>query len=333
MEKMHAEQGGVMQLLVADIGGTNARVALCKVRQGKQKGMPRVMLGNMQVFSCKEFSSFFHLLEVVVAAYTTEGHELQQGLHGVCIAAAGPVVRNTCHMSNLPWVITPRSIQKAFGWQGASPPIFVINDFTAQAHAAFILPQLEATQVFPGVPQRHAPLAVAGAGTGFGKALALPRYRLVLPSEGGHTSFPFEKEEEFAFAHYLRQRTGRVPVGDTVLSGSGFAALHTFFTGQAATPQEACVALPDNPGVLEWFARFYGRYCRNFVLDTLALQGLVITGGVAVKVPFLQHPAFAEAFCASEKQGSLLRRVPVWHMHDGRSGLVGAAAFAALHME
>lgn len=321
-----------MQLLVADIGGTNARVALCTVHLGSPKGMPRVVLGHMQVFSCKEFKRFSNLLEAVVAAFPLGGQERARSLHGVCIAAAGPVVHGTCRMSNLPWVIAPGAVQKVLGRQGAQPPVFVINDFTAQAHAAFILPQLEATRLYSGAPQRHAPLAVAGAGTGFGKALAMPLHRLVLPSEGGHTSFPFEEEDEFAFAHYLRKRTGRVPVGDTVLSGSGFAALHTFFTGKEASPQEACAALPGNPVVLEWFARFYGRYCRNFVLDTLALQGLVVTGGVATKVPFLQHPAFIETFYTSEKQEALLRRVPVWHLHDGRSGLAGAAVFAALHM-
>lgn len=321
-----------MQLLVADIGGTNARIALCTVQRGSNKGMPRVVLGPMQVFSCKEFARFPQLLDAVAATLNPGRQKRAHSLHGVCIAAAGPVLEGRCRMSNLPWLITPSAVQKALGRQGEQLPVFIINDFTAQAHAAFILPQLEATRVFSGVPLRHAPLAVTGAGTGFGKALALPRHRLVLPSEGGHTSFPFEEEEEFAFARYIRQHTGRIPVGDTVLSGSGFAALHAFFTGQEATPQEACAALPGNPVVLEWFARFYGRYCRNFVLDTLALQGLVVTGGIAVKVPFLQHPAFMEAFYASEKQAALLRRVPVWHLHDGRSGLAGAAVYAALHM-
>ncbi|WP_051257679.1 glucokinase [Desulfovibrio cuneatus] len=321
-----------MQLLVADIGGTNARVALCTVHRGSPKGMPRVVLGQMQVFSCKNFKRFSHLLEAVATTFALGGQQQARSLHGVCIAAAGPVVRGTCRMSNLPWVITPGAVQKTLGGQGAQPPVFVINDFTAQAHAAFILQQLEAARLFSGVPQRHAPLAVAGAGTGFGKALAVPLHRLVLPSEGGHTSFPFEEEEEFAFAHYLRKRTGRVPVGDTVLSGSGFAALHTFFTGQEATPQEACAALPGNPMVLEWFARFYGRYCRNYVLDTLALQGLVVTGGVAAKVPFLQHPTFLGTFYTNDKQEALLRRVPVWHLHDGRSGLAGAAVYAALKL-
>ena len=318
-----------MQLLVADIGGTNARVALCTVRRGSPQGMPQVVLGPMQVFSCKEFKRFSHLLEAVAATLNLGEQKHARNLHGVCIAAAGPVLRGSCRMSNLPWVITPGTVQKALARKGAQPPVYIINDFTAQAHVAFVLPQLEATRLFSGVPQRHAPLAVAGAGTGFGKALAVPRHRLVLPSEGGHTSFPFEEEEEFAFARYVRKRTGRNPVGDTVLSGSGFAALHTFFTGQEATPQEACAALPDNPVVLEWFARFYGRYCRNFVLDTLALQGLVVTGGVAAKVPILQHPAFMEAFSSSEKQEALLRQVPVWHMHDGKSGLAGAAVYAA----
>ena len=321
-----------MQLLVADIGGTNARVALCTVHRGSPKGMPKVVLGPMQVFSCNNYRCFSHLFEAVVAALNLGRQKGAHSLHGVCIAAAGPVLRGKCRMSNLPWVITPAAVHKALGRQGVAPPVFIINDFTAQAHAAFILPQLEAARLFSGVPQRHSPLAVAGAGTGFGKALAVPRHRLVLPSEGGHASFPFEEEEEFAFAHYLRTRTGRHPVGDTVLSGSGFAALHAFFTGQQATPQEACAALPGNPMVLEWFARFYGRYCRNFVLDTLALQGLVVTGGVAIKVPFLQHPAFREAFCTSEKQEALLRRVPVWHLHDGRSGLAGAAVYAAMRL-
>ena len=81
---------------------------------------------------------------------------------------------------------------------------------------------------------------------------------------------------------------------------------------------------------LEWYARFYGRICKNFALDSMALGGLYITGGMACRVPVLQHPAFLQSLQHSKNQSWLLKKIPVFHIQSQQAGLRGSALFGAL---
>uniref|UniRef100_B8DP23 Glucokinase n=1 Tax=Nitratidesulfovibrio vulgaris (strain DSM 19637 / Miyazaki F) TaxID=883 RepID=B8DP23_NITV9 len=206
---------------------------------------------------------------------------------------------------------------------------------------------LNMLDVLDGHPVPDAPIAVVGAGTGLGKCLLLPASGdgmppRVLPSEGGHALFPFTDEREMAFAAFVRAHTGRQVIGDLVVSGPGLRLLHAFHTGQWLEPAEVAARLATGapgadsdlalPQVLSWFARFYGRACRDYVLETLALGGVFISGGVAAATPALvTHPAFAEAFRQSDTHADLLRAVPVRLVRSPDAGLLGAALYGALN--
>jgi glucokinase len=62
----------------------------------------------------------------------------------------------------------------------------------------------------------------------------------------------------------------------------------------------------------------------------MALGGLYITGGMAMRVPVLEHPAFFESFRDSPQMEHLLRDVPVLHIRSQRAGLWGAAAYGIM---
>jgi glucokinase len=274
----------------------------------------------------------------------------------VVIAPAGPVQDNICRMPNLPWVISVQDIRDAL----AVSSTHMINDFAAQAYACLLPQAVDAVGVLSGSPRKGAPVAVMGAGTGFGQALLLdaplpddelrhypsfgmhgdlsPTARLerfrrvrVLPSEGGHAEVAFVGPEEFDFARFVADRI-RTPklVGDTIVSGSGLAHLLAFHTGLDLSPREAAAKAPEYPQVMAWFARLYARLCRNYVLHTLALGGLYITGGMALRIPVLSHPAFAEEFHNCAAQRHLLEQVPVWHVRNPQAGLWGAALYGLL---
>jgi glucokinase len=118
-------------------------------------------------------------------------------------------------------------------------------------------------------------------------------------------------------------------------SGRGLCRLFAWHCGEELPPAEVCSRL--NPprtvaehATLAWFARFYGRACRNYVLNTMALGGLYVTGGMAMRVPVLEHPAFLESFRDSDDMGVLLRDVPVFHIRSQQAGLWGAAAYGVM---
>jgi len=259
------------------------------------------------------------------------------------IAPAGPVQDDTCRMPNLPWVIHTQDIRDILG----IPSVHMINDFAAQAYACLRPQAVDAARVLPGSPRKGAPIAVVGAGTGFGQALLLDaplpddraeaaelnRFRRVrvLPSEGGHAGFAFVGPEEQAFAAFVAGRVGTPElIGEAIVSGSGLVHLTAFHTGLDLPAHEAAAKAPEHPLVMAWFARFYARLCRNYILHTLALGGLYITAGMALRTPVLSHPAFAEEFHNCAAQRHLLEQVPVWHVRNPQAGLWGAALYGLL---
>ena len=271
------------------------------------------------------------------------------------LAPAGPVQEGSCRISNLPWIIRAKDVREELG----IADVHLINDFAAQAYACLMPESIDAVPVLPGQTVPRAPIAVAGAGTGFGQALIVrgshplsptkrelleitPHGRIlsdlmqaeILPSEGGHCDFPFTGKEEQAFADFIRQSTGidRI-IGDTIVSGAGLAHIFAFLTGERLPSHEVTARLHALPQVLEWYARFYARACRNYVLSTLALGGLYITGGMALRAPVLSQPVFAAEFHHSAAQKRLLQNIPVFHVRKPEAGLWGAALYGLLRME
>jgi glucokinase len=195
------------------------------------------------------------------------------------LAIAGPVEEGTRSAPpNIAWDLDLDRDAPALGlgrW-------VLLNDFAAQAYACRTPVLAGAEEVLSGRPDPRGVLAVVGAGTGLGKAALVPDGRggwLVLASEAGHGLFPFASEAELEFWRFARQATGRSQViGDLVCTGSGLSLLHRFLTGEDKTPAEAAAAFGPGSATLEWFARFLGRACREFALQTVALGGVVVAG-------------------------------------------------------
>ena len=114
----------------------------------------------------------------------------------VVLAVAGPVEDNV--RSRPPLIGWEIDISKAdidFGFNRC----FLINDFIAQAFACNSPIALAAEKILPGLPAPEATTAIIGAGTGLGKAAIMPDGKggfITIPSEGGHTNFPFVSARE-----------------------------------------------------------------------------------------------------------------------------------------
>lgn len=326
------------RILAADIGATNCRFALFDT-------VPELSIVREQWFRGADFASFTTVLDALRAPGKNGAPPfLDTGAAPdiAVFAPAGPVVRDEngqyCRISNLPWRIDSREAASALG----TARVRLINDFAAQAHACLIPGKVDAVDVpitaAAPVAVPGAPVAVTGAGTGFGTALVLNADAgirgltegkiTILPGEGGHAEFPFIGKDETGFARFAAKAAGTDRlIGDAVLNGDGLGRLFTYLTGRSAHPHEATAQATEHPEVMRWYARFYGRACRIYVLQTLARGGLFITGGMALRVPVLQHPAFAEEFCESAAHRHWLETMPVRHMRKPQTGLWGAALY------
>ncbi|MDR1491089.1 MAG: glucokinase [Desulfovibrio sp.] len=341
----------MIRILAADIGATHCRFALFAAEISNED-LPLLSIRRKRVFPGRAFPDCATALRGLFAADAGTQALLSpdEPVDTAVLAPAGPVFEQdgeaVCAMPNLPWVLRSDEIRSLLGISR----VLLLNDLSAQAYACLLPAEADTVCALEGKAAPRAPLAVAAAGTGFGKALLLcesgysgegKKERLerlagsarVLPSEGGHAEFPFVGEDEFAFARFAaRKKGGSRLIGDDIVSGAGLALIADHLTGSGASPEQAAKMCVDRPEILEWYARFYGRFCRNYVLDSMALGGLYVCGGMALRVPVLSSPAFAEEFHAQTPPEHFLRSVPVWHMRAPEAGLFGAALYALLRL-
>ena len=316
-----------MHILVADIGGTNTRFASFICDNSGQLSQ-----GAVRYLNTSNFDSFGQLFRQLLTDSLQAGNNFSTRLvefDAIVMAAAGPVMENRyCYPPNIKWNIDLAEAEKEIG----SCKITLINDFVAQAFSCLSPLIKEAKVVLAAKGEKQGAFAAIGPGTGLGKALLLPNPKggyLALPSEGGHNSFCPENEEELKFCRFiLKFEKGAYATWDDVVSGRGLSYLHEFLTGVRLTPAEIGASLEQHPETLSWFARFIGRACRQYALETLALGGIYIMGGVAVKNPIIfDHPGFRTDFLCSASFAEILGRIPVYLLQNELSGLWGAAYF------
>lgn len=306
-------------MVAADIGGTNSRFAHFSVDETGR--LELVSLLWLKTAGADSFAALLNNLRRSDFPFDPRQADI------VVIAVAGPVTGGVAARPPLiPWEVDITHAGRDHGFRRT----LLINDFVAQAYACISPIGSSAGTILAGRPEPFSTLAVIGAGTGLGKAMLVPDGRggySAAPSEGAHAAFPFVGEEEFAFHRFLTEaRQTRYATYNHVVSGSGLTALHAFLAGRHLEPVEVAEQFQHHPETLEWFARFYGRACRNFALETLARGGLYIAGGIAVSNPaMLLHDAFKSEFLDSEAMRTLLAEVPVFLLHDPNSGLWGAA--------
>lgn len=333
-------------LLSADIGGTHSRFALFAFDAATPSSPASAPASTLTLlrerrFATAEQTSFTELLGRLQSSGRSPFMPPDVAL--AVLGVAGPVENGVCRPPNIAWEIRAEDAAGALG----IPKVALVNDFVAQGHAclsalrhARVRRALEIREISLGAPPEkaasRAPIALVGAGSGCGKALLLPESGNVLPSEGGHAEFPF-RSEDAPLAAFLRERRGEKIIVEMLAGGRGLADIFAFHCGGEPTPAEAGARLnPPRPqaeeAALAHFARLYGRVCRNYVLDVLALGGLYVTGGVAGHVPVLEHPDFLRSFLDSDDMREVLRRVPVFQIRSAQAGLWGAAVHA-LHRD
>lgn len=307
--------------LLADIGGTNTRVALARA-------------GQLLPDTIRRYPNDHHpALEPILAAYLAE--EDARPIIGACVAAAGPVRDGVATMTNLDWRITPEGVAGATG----AMRVAVLNDLQAQGHALGSLGPEALQPILPGAPAAPGASAlVIGIGTGFNAAPVheTPGGRFVAASECGHVTLPLRCDEDIRLMRFLVADHGFASVED-VLSGRGIAAIHAFLraeTGHGA-PRDAAsimtaVATGDalSQATLRIFVRLLAGVIGDLALTHLPFGGIYLCGGVARAVaPYLATAGFARALRDKGRFSDFLAAFPVTAIADDYAALAGCAAY------
>ena len=308
-------------ILAADIGGTSSRFALFRTADGEPV--------ELQAASELPTNSFDSLMDLVQAVKAENSDLSPDAANAVVLAVPGPVEEaRRARLANVKWTVDLGPVENCF--RGC--PFFLINDFQAQAYGCLTRAVGTARRIKEGRKRPDGALAVVGAGTGLGHCSLKPDRRgglVAFPSEAAHTVFPFSGRREQAYGAFLTATVGsNEPTGDLVVSGRGLALLHRHLTGDDLPPEQVADRITPASDTTRWFARFYARACRHYALAVLPMAGLYVSGGVAVKNPFLvDNDSWRAEFVRSDTKKELLDAFCVDLVTDERIGLWGAARY------
>ena len=298
------------QRLLADIGGTNIRLAW--------QAEPGGALHDTRVLPCAQFPT----VDAALAAYLQEVRvpTPREAAFGI----ANPVTGDAIRMTNHSWSFSQRAVREAFGFER----LVVINDFTALALALPLLTPEQLRPVGGGVAVPGAAIALLGPGTGLGvSGLVFPPgspMGVPLAGEGGHVSLAAQTQREFDVLAVLQQRHGHASA-ERAVSGAGLVDLYQALQHLGAHGGEAVDSAAQVTGralqagdplaleALELFCGFLGSVAGNLALTLGARGGVFIGGGIVPRLGawFAQSP-FRARFDAKGRFQPYLAGIPCW---------------------
>jgi glucokinase len=313
--------------LIADIGGTNMRLAAVSLTGDltAQWSAPSTGAGAIPVpDACAQFT-------------TRQG----QAPAAVVVAAAGVIQKGAVQLTNAEnQRVSVSDLTRACG----TADVTILNDFEA---AAWSLDSIAADQVttlrgpdlIPSGPR-----LIIGPGTGLGVGTMIQAHGRphVIPGEGGHVSLAPHSAEELEYFTALVRTWPEVQIGEgcaieaeAVLSGRWlprFAAAIAQTRALPTPPEEAGAVFaaardgsdPASVIAVDLFRRMLGTLAGDLGLMLNATGGVFISGGVAQANPWIFDARFLKAFISGGRHTQWRAGLPLYLCRDAEFGLTGA---------
>ncbi|PYE86136.1 glucokinase [Pseudoroseicyclus aestuarii] len=307
--------------IVADVGGTNTRVAL-------YHGLDPVPETTRR-YANAEFPG----LESVLRRYIADEGDVD--CLAACVAVAGPVRDEKASLTNLDWTIDKPMLARAT----QAETVAILNDLQAQGHALGHVAEDNLREILPSPSKNpHAAKMVIGIGTGFNAAPVFETEvgRLVTPSESGHQNLPVRSDADMRLANYVATAHG-FPAVEDVLSGRGLEHVYAWLGVEAGDPVEksahqVMTAFQEGSDdrateAVRVFARFLGTVAGNLALINLPFGGVYLAGGMAqAMAPYLAQYGFIDAFRDKGRFAGFMSNFGVSVIEDDYAALIGSAA-------
>ncbi len=308
--------------IIADIGGTNMRVA-----QTDEQGN----ISNIEIYACADYAGLAEVLLDFISR-----HQLLNKQINACLAIACPVDKDLIVMTNLPWQFSQQALKAELQLH----QLVLINDFTAIAHA---IPQLgsdQKVQIGIGEVIANKPISICGPGTGLGVAniVALNDGWLSLSGEGGHVDFAPVDQQEIAILNFLMTKYARVSY-EQLLSGLGleqiYQALSFIKNGSAyqlSAKEITAKGLANQCDIcaetIAQFCRVLGSFAGNLALTLGSFGGVYIAGGIVPRfIEYFKTSEFRARFEAKGRMSGFNQPIPTFVVTEKQPGLLGASAY------
>lgn len=317
-------------IIAGDVGGTKCNLALFSESDGILTPVYK------QRFASKDFAQF----DLIVREFSRQAtpHLTSDGVRAAGFGVAGPVINNRVRATNLPWTVDASTLASELNLK----EVVLMNDLGATGHSIEHLAPSEYCVLNPGKPEYGGTRALLAAGTGLGQSILVwdgNRYRVV-PSEGGHSDFAPHTEQQIELLRFMRRRYPQVS-WELILSGRGFRTIHEFLApdvkhqsfedpGMDPAPEITRLGLskacPVCVQTLDLWTEVYGSEAGNLALKVLALGGVYVAGGIAVKIiDKIRDGTFFAAFKDKWKFENLLNNIPLSVVLNESAPLLGAA--------
>ncbi len=308
-------------ILVADIGGTNARLGLFSGDE----------LSDEQVYKCADFGSIEELLESYLSSLTA--FPTKAAIAVACVAH-GDCIKFT----NSSWRFSVAKVAKQFNFI----EVKVLNDFAALALSIPFLGSKQLIKLGGGEIIEGNAKAVVGAGTGLGVSGLLPNKNSWIPiqGEGGHVRYGAYDDHEYQLFKILAPNDQYVSA-EKLLNGRGLVRLYNAkakLNGQPALygdpPGIVSQALSGSDSLcvetLTLYCGILGDVAGDIALLLGARGGLYIGGGVVGHIqPFLlSNETFRQRFQDKGAQAKMVEQIPAFIIQEPLAGLYGAAGAA-----
>ena len=309
-------------VLVADIGGTNARAGIVT-----QPGTAPDAIFKRRT---RDFDGLARFLESAMDDLC-DGHRPRS----VLCAVASPVDRDPIELTNAGWRFSRAGTADALGLDCVE----FLNDWVAQGWATTQIADGYLRTIQSGQPDPMAPRLALGPGTGLGSALVTPGSIgwQVFATEGGHISFAPRTAREWAIVEWIQDRFDHCSA-ERLASGIGIETVHAALHAIDGTPPRqaraegiAQAALEGDVicgEVMQTITAALGSAAGDLALATGARGGVYLGGGV---IPLLgdafDWQLFYARFTAKGRFCDYLELIPVHAMTHPAPALYGLSVY------
>ncbi len=314
-------------ILIADIGGTNARFAL-------STSAPQNFT-QAQTLEAAEFKQVSDAIDTYLAS-----HNIKQ-LGAIILAVAGPIVNEKVTFPNSHWSIDCAGLRKRYQVERA----ILLNDWEAISYSLGSLGRDDLTNIggnWAPLTSSDFSVAALGPGSGLGMSGLVKRADKLIPliSEGGHAGFSPENPLQLEILNHLHQKFGHRISRERLLSGPGLVniyeamcSIHGQDTPALKAADIATAGINNTDSLcqesLALFFEILGQVAGDTALTLGAYQGIFIGGGICQRYPNqLAESRFRKGFENKGRHSHLMTELPTWLITHENPGLLGASVFA-----
>lgn len=304
-------------VLVADIGGTNARFALAS-------GATITPLLRRPTAEIDDLSN-------ALKALVSDDPRLA-AIEIVALAGGGPVVNGRIRLTNAGLDVDPDEIAARCGFAR----VLLMNDFEAVAWSLPVLAPRDLHPIGSGSVDPSAPKVVIGPGTGLGVAAWIPvegHPGRPVATEGGHVTLAARTPQEAAVIQAAAARHGHVSA-ERLVSGPGLvemlqsiapARVRDWPTPPAIS-EAAATGAAEARQVMALFFDFLGTVAADLAVSYGAKGGIYLSGGILRRmVDRFEASGFRARFEDKGRFRSYLEAIPTFLVLEPEPAFIGLA--------